>query len=80
MIMAYWGCLGNNGKKYKRGCTATKSYKDTATNKALVLESLPAISIFDYNNLNKITKSEVKNSKESSVAIATLMKYIGYAS
>lgn len=80
MIMAYWGCLGNNGKKYKRGCTATKSYKDTATSKTLILESLPALLMFDYDNLNKITKAEVKSSKESSIAVATLMKYIGHAS
>lgn len=68
IIMQYWGTKG-----YHRGCTPTTKYhySDGWTNN----EPLPSITVFDYRNLvptKPKTEAEIK-------AVATMMKYIGYA-
>jgi hypothetical protein len=60
-IIAYWGCIGINGVKYRVGCNKTTAHssKKTKTNSdgsTTITEqyscpSLPAISSFDYDNI-----------------------------
>lgn len=68
IIMQYWGTKG-----YHRGCTPTIKYhySDGWTNN----EPLPSITVFDYRNF---TPSKPKSAAEIK-AVATLMKYVGYA-
>ena len=79
MIVAYYGCIGVNGKKYKRGCTKTKAYiSKKGTTKELEIPELEALTVFDYDNLNFIKGSDFKT-QEAKNAIGQLMKYLGYA-
>lgn len=81
MIMAYWGCLEHNKKKYRRGCEKTASYvSKKGTKYELTIPSLDPIVVFDYDNLNKNTTTELNKTAASKNAVATLMKYIGHAS
>ena len=78
-IMAYWGCLTHDGKKYRRGCTKTESYTSSKGGIKINIPALDPIKIFDYDNL-KSTTAEINKSADYKNAVATLMKYIGYAS
>jgi hypothetical protein len=79
MIIAYYGCIGVNGKKYRRGCTKTSAYTSSKGNTKISIPSLEPITIFDYDNLNFIKSSDFKTT-EAKNAVATLMKYVGFAS
>ena len=80
MIMAYYGCIGINGKKFRRGCPETQKYVTKAGTKSQqTIPALKALPVFDYDNLNYNTGAEFKTST-SLHAVNELMKYIGYAS
>lgn len=67
-IMAYWASIG-----YHRGCKATPKY--TTATKKYAVDSLPALTVFDYKNFTtgKPTTTKTK------AAVAQLMEYIGKA-
>ena len=67
IIMHYWGSKG-----FHRGCTPTTKYhySDGWQNN----EPLESITVFDYRNLKPNPKTDAEKK-----AVATLMKYIGFA-
>jgi len=77
MIIAYYGCIGVKGVKYKGGCTKTSAY--TTSKRKMKIPSLEAIDEFDFDNLNFVKVKDFKTTKSKN-AVATLMKYVGYAS
>ena len=77
-IIAYWGCVGLNGKKYKRGCPKTKAYTSSKNGCVVKIPALEPIAVFDYNNF-LLKKAEINKSEEAKTAICTLMKHIGYS-
>ena len=80
MIVAYYGCIGINGKKFRRGCLNTTKYvSKSGTKSQQTIPALNSITIFDYDNMNFIKTADFKTT-ESKQAVAELMKYIGYAS
>lgn len=72
-MMYFWATKGKDGKTYRAGCKALDGYT-TKTN-GYVLEPLPAISSFDWDNMTdeKPTTTASKN------AIAQLIRYCGQA-
>ena len=79
MVIAYWGNIGVNNKKYFRGCTKTSTYtSNSSNNHKLSIPSLTPIMKFDYDNL--LTTSALINASENAkTAVSTLLKYVGYA-
>lgn len=73
LIIYYWGCLLHDGKYYRRGCMAVKSYK-TDTQK-IKIAALPSIPVFDYKNFTP----DSPQTKEGKKAVATFLEYIGKA-
>ena len=79
MIIAYYGCIGINGTKYRRGCTKVTSYvSNKGKASELTLSALPSLEMFDYDNLNFKKAADFKTA-ESKKAVAQLMQYLGYA-
>lgn len=79
MIMAYYGLIGVKGKKAKRGCSKTTAYTSNKSNIKINIPALDAITQFDYDNFNCYKTADFDTAAKKN-AIATLMKYIGYAS
>ena len=52
-VMAYWGCIGINGVKYRVGSKKTTAFTSSkpSTGEKYICPSLPAIESFDYDNI-----------------------------
>ena len=73
LILYFWGCQDHNGKVYRRGCMAVKSYKTDTLKKKIA--ALVALAVFDYNNMTPDTPK----TKEGKAAVAELLEYVGKA-
>jgi len=78
MVLAYYANIGVNGKKFRRGMTKTAAYTSSRTKPSIAVPALPAIPMFDWDNMNFIKAADFKTA-ESKKAIAEFMKYLGYA-
>lgn len=72
-MMYFWATKGKNGNTFRAGCKALEGY--TTTTNGYVLDPLPAIGSFDWDNMTdeKPTTAVSKN------AIAQLLRYCGQA-
>lgn len=73
LILYYWGCQDHNGKVYRRGCMAVKSYKTDTLKKKIA--ALPPLAVFGY----KYFTSDTPKTKEGKAAVAELLEYVGKA-
>ena len=73
LILYYWGCILHNGKYYRRGCMAVKSYKTDTLKKKIA--ALVALAVFDYDNMTPDTPK----TKEGKAAVAEMLEYLGKA-
>ena len=77
-LIAYYGCIGLNGKKYHRGMPPTSSFTTkSGTASKQVIPALPGIELIDYDNLNFNKPADFKT-EESKKAVAELMRQLGY--
>lgn len=80
MIVAYYGNIGINGKRFKRGMSKTAEYiTSKGKENQQTIPSLDAITMFDYDNFNYYKNADF-NTAEKKKAVSELMKYIGFAS
>ena len=78
-IMAYWGCVGLDGNKYKRGCKPSSAYISNKGNKhEISIPALGSITVFDYDNL-LTTRTLINKSEKAKKAVSEMMKHIGYS-
>ena len=79
LILAYYAIIGVNGKKFRRGMANTDAYiSKKGTKSELSIPELPAIAMFDWDNMNYVKSGDFKTT-EAKNAVAELMKYLGYA-